>query len=179
MLLGINPEIALRHSSWDGFFLSQQSISLQYTYYQAIRGSSFHEIEFRGDYEQPIIPGFRMNIRGGGIWKSTSDTLFEERPRKAQVQILPRYYSALHYAGLSAGLEKYLYKSQRGTLSAQCSYQGVFSNRQDTDWEFDHGPSVGVLFYLSRIALPAIGIGTAYNVVSGLYQFTFTIGMSF
>ena len=178
-LFGINPRFSLRQSSWDGYFLSSQSISFEYSYNFAISGSSYHQVEFRGNYEQPIIPGFRFNIRSGGSWKSTEDPLFEDGPQKAQVTILPRKYSALHYAGLSAGLEKYLYNNRWGTLSVQGAYQCVFSYRLDSDFEFDHGPSTGVVFYLSRVALPALGTGLAYNVVSGLFQFSFSMGMSF
>jgi len=32
-------------------------------------------------------------------------------------------------------------------------------------------------FYLSRLALPALGAGLAYNMVSGRYLFTFNMGM--
>jgi len=179
MIVGISPRLSLRQSSWDGYFLSGQSISLDYSYNFAIYGSSYHQVDLRGVYEKSLIPGFRLNIRSGGSWKSTEDPLFEDGPQKAQVSILPRKYSALHYAGLSAGLEKYLYKNRWGTLSVQSAYQCVLSYRLDSEFEFDHGPSSGVVFYLSRVALPAIGTGLAYNVVSGLFQFSFSMGMSF
>ena len=175
--IGINPAISMRHSSWDGYFLSQRSVSFEYSYYHAITGSSFHELEFRGNYEQSLVPGFRFTARSGAVWKSTSDTLFEEGPRNAQVDILPRNYTARHYAGLSTGLEKYLFGFRFGTLSAIGLWQGVFS--YTSDLEFNHGPSGGFLVYFSRVAIPAIGISLAYNMNSGLYQFNFVVGMSF
>ena len=183
MHLGINPGLSLRHSSWDGIFLSQRSISLQYGYNHAIIGSSFHQAEIRGVYEQSLIPGFRFSIRSGAIWKSDADAatdpLFEEGPQRAQVDILPRKYSARHYAGFSAGLEKYLFNLSWGTLSVLASWQAVFSQGPISDFQFDHGPSGGIRFYLSRIALPAMGIGLAYNMNSGLIQFAFSLGMGF
>ena len=178
-LLGISPGISMRQSSWDGFFLSQQVISLEYSYNYAISGNSFHQVEFRGIYEQPLFPGFRLNIRSGGVWKSTLEPLFEEGPQKAQVSILPRNYSARHYAGLSLGAEKHLYRARWGTISAQSAWQGVFSHGPVLDSQFDHGPSIGIHFYLSRLALPAMGANIGYNINSGLFQFTFTMGMSF
>ena len=178
-ILSFTHGLSLRHRSWDGFFLSQKSISLRYNYNLAFSGSSFHQLELRGTYEQSLIPGFRLNIRSGGVWKSTSDPLFEEGPGKAQISILPRTFSALHYAGFSAGLEKHLYKFRWGTLSVQGSWQGVFSYGSISDFEFNHGPTAELNLYLSRLALPAMGGGIAYNMNSGLFQFSFNIGMSF
>ena len=176
---GFNLGLSVRQSSWDGFFLSQQSFSVGFNYNHVVSGSSFFQVDFRGVYEYPLIPGFRLNIRSGGGWKSTSDPLFEEGPQRAQVSILPRNYSALHYAGLSIGLERSLFRTSWGMLSIHGSWQAVFSSGLISDFEFNHGPSVDIQFYLSRLALPAIGGGIAYNMNSGLYQFNFSLGMSF
>ena len=177
--IGINLGASIRQSGWDGFFLSQQSFSLGFNYNHLISGTPFFQADFRGVYEQPLVPGFRLNIRTGGVWKSTSNPLFEEGQQKAQVSILPRNYSALHYAGISIGLEKSLFKTSWGMLSIKGSWQAVLSHGLISDFEFNHGPSCEIQFYLSRLALPAIGGGIAYNMNSGLYQFNFSLGMSF
>jgi len=176
---GFNLGLSLRRSGWDGFFLSQQSFSLGFNYNHVISGSSFFQIDFRGVYEQPLIPGLRLNIRSGGVWKSTSNPLFEEGQQRAQVSILPQDYSALHYTGISVGLEKSLFKTSWGMLSVKGSWQAVFSHGLISGFEFNHGPSGEIQFYLSRLALPAIGGGIAYNMNSGLYQINFSLGMSF
>jgi len=180
-LLGISPGISLRSSDWDGILLSQRSISVRYGYDVELSGSSFHQAEFRGIYERSIVPGFRLSLRSGAIWNSSGDPdtapLFEEGPQRAQVDILPRKFSARHYAGISAGLEKYVFKASWGTLSVLGSWQSVFSQGPISGFEFNHGPSGGIRFYLSRVALPAMGIGLAYNLNSGLFQFAFSIGM--
>jgi len=180
-LLSFSPGFSLRSSSWDGYLLSQRTLSLGYTYNLAITGSSFHEVDFRGVYEQSLIPGFRFNVRSGAVWKSGSDPLFEEGPNNAQVDILPWEFSARHYAGFSAGLEKYLLKAKWGTLSVLGSWQCVFSQGplSENKVEFNHGPSGGIRFYLSRIAIPALGAGLAYNLSTGIYQFSFSVGMGF
>jgi len=176
-----SPGFALRSSSWDGYLLSQRTLSLGYTYNFALAGASFHEVHFRGVYEQSLIPGFRVNVRSGAVWESGSDPLFEDGPNRAQVDILPWKFSARHYAGFSAGLEKYLLKTKWGTLSALGSWQCVFSQGplSDNKVEFNHGPSGGIRFYLSRIAIPALGMGLAYNMTTGIYQFSFSVGIGF
>jgi hypothetical protein len=185
MLLGFSPGISLRYSNWDGYLLSQQSLSLGYTYNLALSGSSFHQGEFRGVYEQSLIPGFRINLRSGGVWKFAAsgslDPLFEEGPYSAQVDILPRKLSARQYAGFSAGFEKYLVKLKWGTLSVLGSWQCAVSQGplSENKTEFSHGPSGGISFYLSRLAIPALGTSLAYNVSTGLYQFSFSMGVGF
>jgi len=179
MLLSFRPGLSIGKNSWDGIFLLQQSISLDYCYYYGILGSSYNQVEYKANYEHSLIPGFRLIAKSAGSWKSAKDPLFEDGPQKAQVNILPSNYSSMNYAGLSLGLEKYLFKNNWGILSVHASWQCVFSYIKISDLEFDHGPSAGILFYLSQIALPAIGVDIAYNVVSELFQFSFSLGMSF
>jgi len=177
--IGFTPRFSFNDSSWDGYFLSVRNISLEYSYNFALLGLSYHQIGYRGNYEKALIPGFRLNIKSAGVlWKSSSDPLLEEGPVKAQVNILPKNYSALYYFGFYAGLEKYIVKFNWGTLSVQGSWQCVFSGNKINCLYFDHGPSGGMVFYLSRLALPAIGANIAYNMVSELFQFSFSIGMS-
>jgi outer membrane protein assembly factor BamA len=181
-VIAFSPGISLSQSSWDGFFTSEKSISLRYSYNYAISGSSYHHLELQGNYDQPLfpafVPGFRLNIKSGGVWNSSTDPIFEEGPRRSQVNILPKYFSAIHYAGFSTGLEKHLYKFRWGTISVLGAWQGVFSYGPISDFEFNHGPAGGLNFYLSRLALPVIGGNIAYNMNSGLVQFNFNFGIT-
>ena len=179
MILGFTPGFSLHRSDWDGYLLSQQNLSLSYHYNFAISGSSYQQADFRAILEKSLIPGFRLNVRSGAVWKSSSNPLFEEGPNKAQVEILPRKFSARHYAGLSAGLEKHLFTTRMGALSVLGSWQCVYSWGPVLGGEFDNGPSGGIRFYLSRLALPAMGFNAAYNINSGLIQFSFNLGMEF
>jgi len=180
-LLGFSPGLSIKDSRWDGFLLSRRSLSLSYGYNLALIGPSYHEVQLTCIYEQPLIPGFRFNFHSGLSWKSRAgsgaDSLYEEGPQRAQVDILPPQFSARNYAGFSAGLEKHLFKVNWGTLSVMGAWQCVFSDGPISGLEFDHGPSVGTRFYLSSLALPAFGAGLAYNMSSGLFQFAFNIGM--
>ena len=181
--LALTPDFSFSYSIWDGYLLSQRSVTLGYSYNLALSGSSYHQLEFRGACELPLVPGFRINLRSGAIWKSEagSDTapLFEEGPASAQVDILPKKFAAMRYAGISAGLEKYIFKSRWGTFSVLGSWQCVTSYGPISGMEFDNGPSGGVRFYLSRLALPALGAMFAYNMNSGRSQFAFNMGMAF
>jgi hypothetical protein len=181
MLLTLSPGLSIRKNSWDGFLQSQQNFSLRYGYNFALQGASFHQIETRSIFEQSLIPGFHIFLKTGAVWRSYGDAstniLFEYKPQSVQIDILPQRFSARYYAGASAGLEKHLVQLRWGTLSLLGSWQCVFSHGDISADQFDHGPSGGIRFYLSRIALPAIGLNMAYNMNSGLYQIAFNIGM--
>jgi hypothetical protein len=179
MFLSPSAGFTVRESDWDGFLLSRQSLALEYKFHIALEGDSYHEADASAVYEKSLGPGFRLNLHSGAVWKSGDDPLTEEGPRKSRVDILPGNFSARHYAGFSAGLEKHLFKSKLGDLSVLASWQCVFSRGPISGDEFDHGPSGGVRFYLSRVALPAMGFTVAHNMSSGITQFGFNMGMSF
>ncbi|MDR2660204.1 MAG: hypothetical protein LBC27_09520, partial [Spirochaetaceae bacterium] len=79
----------------------------------------------------------------------------------------------------SAGLEKYLFKISAGALSALISYQAVFSEGPILGSRFDHGVAGSIVFYLSKLAIPAMGLGLTYNVPEQYFQFSFSIGVGF
>jgi hypothetical protein len=178
-LFGAGVGLSLRRSSWDGYFLSQEEASLQYSFYKSLDGSWFQAIHLRGTWEKSLVPGFRFNVRMGLIFEPGVPILFESPPFAAQIAILPRYFAARHYAGASAGLEKYLFKISAGTFSISAAYQAVYSKGSILGDSFDHGVTGMLYFYLSQLAIPAVGMGFAYNVQKRYLQGSFNIGMSF
>ena len=178
-LFGIGGDLSIQKSNWDGFFLSQDSASLRYFYRTTLAGFSYHSIRFRGTLEKSLIPGLRASIKTGLVYEPEAPVLFESSPFAAQVAILPRYFSARNYAGLSAGLEKYIFKISAGTLSIAAAYQLVYSQGSILENSLDHGLAGMLTFYLDRLAIPAVGLGVAYNVKENYLQASFSLGMSF
>ncbi|MDR3341498.1 MAG: hypothetical protein LBT14_01695 [Treponema sp.] len=177
--LGIGAEFGVRKRHWDGYLLSQESASLGYTYQVGINSPAFHTFEAQGIYEKSLIPGFRLNLRTGMVYSPGVPPLFESSPAAAQVAILPGSFSAQHYAGASLGIEKYLFKLPFGTLSALASYQLVYSHGPLLGDAFDHGVAGALSFYMSKLAIPALGLGIAYNLAARYVQGSFSLGMSF
>jgi hypothetical protein len=95
------------------------------------------------------------------------------------VNILPTDYYATDFAGISLGLEKHLFKFSHGTLSLSAAYQAVYSHGDLLAHQFDHGAAAMLLMYFSKLALPAVGLGGAYNVSKNTWQYAFNVGMSF
>jgi len=178
-LFGTGKDFAIRRNTWDGFFLSQESASIRYALYTNFNGVFFQSTRFQGTWERSLIPGFRFNLRTGIVFQPDAPILSESSPGVAQVAILPREFSARNYAGLSAGLEKSILRTAAGTLSISMAYQVVHSHGSILGDSFDHGCFAMLFFYLHRLAIPALGLGVAYNVERNYFQGFFSFGMSF
>ena len=170
---------SINRNSWDGYFLSEEGASLHYSFSITTDGGFFQSIGLRAVWEKSLIPGFRLVTRTGLVLNPKASIFFESSPSGAQVDILPNSFSALHYAGVSAGFEKYLFKFPIGILSITASYQLVYSNGSILGDSLDHGIAGKFSFYLSQLAIPAIGLGAAYNVKENYFQGIFSMGMSF
>ncbi|MDR2795725.1 MAG: hypothetical protein LBB47_03325 [Spirochaetaceae bacterium] len=176
---GSSAGLSMRRSRWDGFLLSEDSLSADYGFTAGLEGFSFHELSLRGTYQKSMLPGFRIKLHTGLLYQPDVPALFESSPHAAQVNILPESFKARHYAGASFALEKYLFKMSAGTVSAMAAYQAVFSDGPVLGRRFDHGAAASVVFYLSKLAIPAVGLGFAYNVPAEHFLFAFSLGMSF
>jgi hypothetical protein len=175
---GFGVSASLRKSRWDGFLLSEETLSGYYTFTTMAEADGFHELGLRALYQKSLLPGFRLNFSAGLLYQPLAPALFESPPHAAQVDILPGSFSARNYAGISAGLEKHIFKISFGSLSARISYQAVFSEGPILGAEFDHGPAGSLVFYLSRLAIPAMALNLAYNLPAKKPQFSFSLGIS-
>jgi hypothetical protein len=176
---GFNPSLEIRRSYWDGFLLAQRQASLDYTLMLLSNDSPLHAVSARANYELSLVPGFKAGVRGAIHYAPNTLPLFESSAFVMGIAILPSSFSAQSFASASLGFEKYLYKFSQGTLAFLASYQAVYSYGPILGDQFDHGVSGAVNFYLSRIAIPALGFGVSFNVAKGEYAGVFSIGMAF
>jgi outer membrane protein assembly factor BamA len=182
MGIGLRPELSIRANTWDGYLPINRGASLSYSYMLGVgppedRSPNVQQINVKGDFEKSLIPGFKLNTLAEALYSIETTPLYEVSPSSI-AGILPSSVSASHFAGAAAGLEKYIYKWSFGTLSALASYQVVYSWGPILEEEFDHGVTAALVFYMARIALPAVAAGASYNVRAGYWQAYFSIGMS-
>ena len=178
-MFGGGSDFSVRRNNWDGYFLSQEAASIRYFFHTDFNGVYFHSVRFQGTWERSLIPGFRFNLRTGIIFQPEAPVFFESSPGVAQVAILPRDFSARNYAGISAGLEKRIFRFNAGTLSLAAAYQVVHSHGSILGDSVDHGYVGMLFFYLNRLAIPALGLGVSHNVKRNYLQGFFSFGMSF
>jgi hypothetical protein len=171
--------LTLRRSEWDGYLLSERSLSAAYTWYPGIDEPSRYAARFRVQYGKSLVPGFTLMLRGALLYQGDAGALHESPPSAVHINILPRGFSARSYTGFSGGLEKYLFKFPAGTLSLMVSWEGVFSEGPVLGLDWDQGIFGGLRFYLSKLAIPALGLGFGHNITRGRSVFVFSMGMMF
>jgi hypothetical protein len=174
------PGIGITRNTWDGYFLNEEGASLQYTCNLCFGGDDVHSVTLNGTFNHSIVPGFRVTAKTGMVFATPSASpFFESSPINAAVNILPQKYSAVDFAGISLGLEKYIYKFKFGTLALSAAYQVVYSHGNLLEHQFDHGPAAMLQMYLSGIAIPAVGLGGAYNADKNTWQYAASVGVVF
>jgi hypothetical protein len=176
---GLSPRIGLRKTSWDGYLVSEKSTSLGFNYRFVIGDDDTQSVIFNAVYNHPIIPGFLITSKAGMLYSSSSSSPFFESTLGSTVNILSSKYSVLNYMAASVGLEKYLFKFSFGTVSIAAAYQLAYSDGKVLHNQIDHGPVATLQMYFSKLAIPGIGLGAAYNVDKNNFQFAANIGMAF
>jgi hypothetical protein len=176
----LSPSIGMRAAgTWDGYFLNEKQITLKYDYTFVIGNDDVQSVSLNAAFNHSIIPGFRIIAKTGMVFATHSASPFFTQSPGAAVNILPTSYSAADFAGISLGLEKHLFQFSLGTLSLSAAYQAIYSHGDVSGRQFDHGAAAMLLMYFSKLALPAIGLGGAYNVTNNTWQYAFNAGMSF
>jgi len=176
-VLGVQPGLSARSTEWDGVFLSERSFSLDYTWNYGLINDSYQSVKAAGVYEQPLFPGFKLGARAAGVYEADAPVVFEEAPSTVGITILPSSFSAPILAGGSLALEGRLIQFPFGTLSALLAWQTAWSDGPLLGSRFDQGPAGGIRLYVAKVAVPAVDIGAAYNLETGLFRATFGIGM--
>jgi hypothetical protein len=176
----LSPNIGVRYNSWDGYFLNENSASLKYEYTFVIDGDDIHSVSLNAAFSCSIIPGFRLMAKSGAVFAAPSASpFFETAPMNGLANIFSARYSAVNIAGVSLGLEKYLFKFKAGTVSMSAEYQAVYSHSGLLPHQFDHGASAMLRLYFAGLALPGMGLGGAYNADKNVWHFAFSFGMTF
>jgi hypothetical protein len=177
----LSPSVTLQMPSiWDGYFLNEKKASVKYEYTLVVDDTDVHAASLTAAFSHSILPGFRVIANSGIVFATPSAApFFSSSSTVSGVSILPQKYSAVNFAGLSAGLEKSIVKFKFGTLSLSASYQVVYSGGDLLSNQFDHGPAAMLQLYLSKVAIPGIGFGAAYNVPKNTWQIAASMGVSF
>ncbi|MFP3042213.1 hypothetical protein LQZ19_10395 [Treponema primitia] len=178
--ISISPGIGIHNDTWDGYFLNGIDASLKYNYQLIIDNDDVHSISLNAALNRSIIPRLRFTAKTGIVFATASSSpFFESSSINSGVNILPQKYSAVDFAGISLGLERFLFKFSFGTVSVSAVYQAVYSHGELLHHQFDHGPAAMMQMYFSKVAFPGMGLGGAYNVDKNTWQYAFNVGMAF
>ncbi|MDC7241927.1 MAG: hypothetical protein PQJ50_16350 [Spirochaetales bacterium] len=70
-----------------------------------------------------------------------------------------------------------LWTFNAGTISARAFYEGGYFASNLIERELYHGPGGGLEFFINDLAIPAIQMTIAWNLETGIWQFTAGVGM--
>ncbi len=171
--------LSARDAEWDGVFLSERSAESKAGYAFGLVGEGFAWAEGRIGYERPFFPGLRAVMRAGAFAAPEAPIALAEGPAAAAVSILPTKFRAESLAGFSAGLEARVFGFRAATVSALAAYQMALADAPLAGTVFAQGIALGVRLYLSKIAIPAVDLGAAWNAETGLWRGAFGVGMRF
>jgi hypothetical protein len=176
----LSPNINISYNSWDGYFLNETQAALKYHYAFVVDGDDVHSVSVNAVLHHSIVPGFRVTAKSSVFFATLSASpFFEISPMNGVADILAGSYSVTRFAGVSLGLEKYLFVFSLGMVTVSAAYQAAYSHGEVLVRQFDHGAAAVLQIYFSGLALPAVGLGAAYNVAKNVWQYTFNMGMSF
>jgi hypothetical protein len=127
--------------------------------------------------DKAFFPGLRFSLRTAANWAADAPAVFQEDVQSVGGTILPSSIAAPLVAAGSLGLEGRLVKFPFGSLSALASWQLVRADGGPAGSVLAYGPTGGLRLYVAKVAVPALDLGAAYNLRTGLYQVAVGVGM--
>ncbi len=173
--LNLKAGLSARSSRWDGVFLSENTVSLRYTYH--LLGQLYQDVSLGFQAQIASLPGLRFSLRGTQLYGFDVPLALESPVAEAGISILPSNYRAAIVSAGSLNAEARLFSLRWGVISALLGYQGALTQGLLTPWRWDQGPTAGLRLYVARLAIPAVDMGAAYNLSTGLFRATFGVGM--
>ena len=177
--------VGIGATDWNGVFLSQKSIgfggSLLLTdFFDGEKWQKAQTASAKLVLQQPLFsPKFRLMSAAAAFWSHDAAITAWQGGSAANVSILPSNFVSERLAGGNAGFEWAFATSKIGTFSAYGLYECAWAQNFAEDIVFAHGPEGGMKLYLSKIAIPALSFGMAYNAVEKFWNTTFAFGVQF
>ena len=151
-----------------------------YTHIPADGGSEYNTIDYKIDYSHKFFNFHRVTLYSSG---SAGDrpTVFEEKiGGDTGTRTLPAdIIAADNYFNYSVVYEYPFFKFSRGAVTLLGLWEHGIYNRNNSSYADYYGPGCGVLLYLKRIALPAVGFNYAWNLKTGNSEFSINVGYTF
>ena len=142
--------------------------------------SDYTTAGYKFDYSFRFIGYNRLSFASNG-GKGDRPEIFEEAiGGKPGGRTLPaEIITADSYINYTASYEYPFMKYRWGSITLLAFWEHGWYENEITGGEAYYGPGAGMMMYLRRIALPAMGLNVARNLVTGTTEYSFNIGMSF
>lgn len=142
--------------------------------------SGYTTAAYKFDYSFRLIDYNRFSLSSNG-GKGERPEIFEEAiGGKPGGRTLPAdVITADSYINCTVTYEYPFMRYRWGSITLLAFWEQGWYENDATGGEAYYGPGAGMMMYLRRIALPAMGFNAARNLVTGTTEYSFNIGMSF
>ncbi len=185
----VSLSLGYSDSDWNGFFMSTNSVSVsgEAGLTNSEDSDYRHPLRFSfaiGEQHPILTPRLRMYQKISGFYGKKNHLAEFKGGSAASVNILPDSFMSERIVGGKAGLEFAVKKFSWAMFSLYADYQLVYTKvntllPDDDDYKLMQGVNGGFLFYLSKVAFPALGFGLAYNMTQKYWQAALAMGISF
>jgi outer membrane protein assembly factor BamA len=140
----------------------------------------YNSLKYKFEYSLRIWNYDRITVSSNGFTGSRPPVFEETIGGKQGGRTLPAdTVTADDYANYTVTYEYPFLRYSWGYITLLVLWeQGVYRN-SNTDMSHYYGPGTGMMFYLKRIAFPAMGFNVANNLVTKSVEFSINIGASF
>lgn len=142
--------------------------------------SDYTTAGYKFDYSFRLIGYNRLSIASNGS-KGERPAIFEETiGGKPGGRTLPAdIIAADSYINYTVTYEYPFLRYRWGAITLLTFWEHGCYENDSTESQIYYGPGAGMMVYLKRIALPAMGFNAARNLESKTTEYSFNIGMSF
>ena len=176
-----NASCKVSSSSWNGFFLSVNSLSLGGEFlFSDVSSQIFAQaITASGQVQQPIASRLRLMSGARGFFSNNLLKTNYAGKMESGVSILPNAFRTDQVFGFYTGFEAAVVKVNFGMLSVYALYEVAVAKDWNKSFYACHGPEAGVRLYLAKLAFPAFSMGASYNIDENRFAYSFSGGASF
>ncbi len=176
----IHTDLEYSKSDWNGWFTSTAGarLSAKLSFSNDRNYQYAQTYSARVGFQKPILPRLRLLSQiSGTIGKNNHISNYSGRGAISSTIISDKFVSQRLF-GSSAGLEFAPAKLKFGIISVYSNYEAIYVQDYDGKYKFNQGFNFGSKLYLSKIAIPALSLGLAYNITQKKMYYAFSLGVA-
>ena len=165
---------------YEYLFYGFRSIVRFYTYTSTEENNSYIVANYEIDYSRKLFGYHKITLFSSGS-KGNRPILIEERlgGKNGSRTLTAGNIPSDNYINYSIIYEYLLIKLKYGAITTLLLWeQGVYNNDDSKNNRY-YGPGAGLLFYLKRIAFPAVGFNYAVNLKTGENEVSASVSSGF
>jgi len=174
----IQLDIGYQKPSFDGYFLSSNSIKASSSLGLDTEGEFSCSFALSMSLMHSIVPGLRVMGTLSAEYTDNRDLLLA--PAALRSSILPSGVVTDRFIESGATIEKALRKDRTKTISSYVLYDAVYlRDNYDDRLHFQQGIGLGMRLYLEKVAFPALALGLVYNITEDRMEVSGSLGISY